>query len=212
MLEADSNLRLPVNPPEVGQLVQVRQRTWLVEKVTQPPEPNHSARVTLACADDDAQGEELEVFWDCEPDRRILEAEAWSSLGARGFDTPCRFAAYVNTLRWSSVTATYTPWDVFETFPFPDEWQSHPDLEAAGKAYHDHRAALMVANDEGLTKTYNRFHDPYEPDPDSPRPKHIPHRYRWPDEVQNEVLARLLDPNTHRAAEERKTAERQETH
>ena len=26
--------------------------------------------MALACADDDAQGEELEVFWDCEPDRR----------------------------------------------------------------------------------------------------------------------------------------------
>ena len=62
VLEADSNLRLPDNPPEVGQLVQVRQRTWLVQKVTPPPEPNHSARVALACADDDAQGEELEVF------------------------------------------------------------------------------------------------------------------------------------------------------
>ena len=31
-------------------------------------------------------------------------------------------------------------------------------LEAAGNAYHDHRAALMIARNEGLTKTYNRFH------------------------------------------------------
>ena len=137
--------------------------------------------------------------------------------------------------------------DCFETFPFPDRWDSRSDLEAAGKAYYDHRAVLMVANNEGLTKTYNRFHDPYErspgivrlrdlhaamdravldaygwtdiptgckffplhpddeagPDP-SPRPKRKPHRYRWPDEIQNEVLARLLDLNTHRAAEEQK--------
>ena len=27
------------------------------------------------------------------------------------------------------------------------------------RAYHDHRAALMVARSEGMTKTYNRFHD-----------------------------------------------------
>ena len=54
----------------------------------------------------------------------------------------------------------YTPSDCFETFPFPDSWESHPDLEAAGKTYYEFRAALMVRNDEGLTKTYNRFHDP----------------------------------------------------
>ena len=30
----------------------------------------------------------------------------------------------------------------------------------------DFRAALMVRNDEGLTKTYNRFHDPDETHPD----------------------------------------------
>ena len=46
----------------------------------------------------------------------------------------------------------------------PDDWASNPALEAAGRAYHEFRAALMVRNDEGLTKTYNRFHDPYEDD------------------------------------------------
>ena len=54
----------------------------------------------------------------------------------------------------------YTPSDCFETFPFPRGWITHPDLEAAGQAYYDFRASLMVRNDEGLTKTYNRFHDP----------------------------------------------------
>ena len=32
-------------------------------------------------------------------------------------------------------------------------------MKTAGHAYHDHRAALMVARNEGMTKTYNRFHD-----------------------------------------------------
>jgi hypothetical protein len=35
-------------------------------------------------------------------------------------------------------------------------------LESAGRTYHNHRAALMVARHEGMTKTYNRFHDPAE--------------------------------------------------
>lgn len=29
-----------------------------------------------------------------------------------------------------------------------------------GEEYSDHRGAIMVARNEGLTKTYNRFHDP----------------------------------------------------
>ncbi len=60
---------------------------------------------------------------------------------------------------------TYTPSDCFETFPFPTEWETHPALEATGKAYYEYRAALMVDSDEGMTYTYNRFHDRYESDP-----------------------------------------------
>ena len=60
----------------------------------------------------------------------------------------------------------YTPSDCFETFPFPIGWDTHSDLEAAGKEYYEFRAALMIQNNEGLTKTYNRFHDPDEPSPD----------------------------------------------
>ncbi|MGE4183050.1 MAG: type IIL restriction-modification enzyme MmeI, partial [Limisphaerales bacterium] len=56
----------------------------------------------------------------------------------------------------------YTPSDCFETFPFPAGWETDAALEAAGREYYEARAALMVANTEGLTKTYNRFHDPTE--------------------------------------------------
>jgi len=59
----------------------------------------------------------------------------------------------------------YTPSDCFETFPFPAEWEADVALEAAGQAYYEFRAELMVANNEGLTATYNRFHDPEETDP-----------------------------------------------
>jgi hypothetical protein len=60
----------------------------------------------------------------------------------------------------------YTVSDCFETYPFPKDFETHPTLEAAGKAYYEFRAALMVRNNEGLTKTYNRFHDPNERSPD----------------------------------------------
>jgi hypothetical protein len=60
----------------------------------------------------------------------------------------------------------YTPSDCFETFPFPPGWESDARLEEAGRVYYEFRAALMIRNDEGLTKTYNRFHDRNERDPD----------------------------------------------
>ena len=97
--------RLPERPPRVGELVEVRSRRWLVEAVDAGAPPA-SPRVSLACADDDAQGQTLEVYWDFEIDRRILEQEAWTSIGARGFDPPRHFSAFLNTLRWNCVTAT----------------------------------------------------------------------------------------------------------
>ncbi|MCC5896545.1 MAG: hypothetical protein JJU32_01330 [Phormidium sp. BM_Day4_Bin.17] len=60
----------------------------------------------------------------------------------------------------------YTPSDGFETFPFPKNWESDPTLEAIGETYYNYRAELMIKNDQGLTDTYNRFHDPNETDPD----------------------------------------------
>lgn len=60
----------------------------------------------------------------------------------------------------------YNPSDCFETFPFPERYDSNTALNAAGQACYDHRAALMVRNNEGLTKTYNRFHRPDEYSPD----------------------------------------------
>jgi hypothetical protein len=53
----------------------------------------------------------------------------------------------------------YTASDCFETFPFPISFESLPALETIGNAYLEHRAALMGAHNEGMTKTYNRFHD-----------------------------------------------------
>jgi hypothetical protein len=54
----------------------------------------------------------------------------------------------------------YAPSDCFATFPFPPGFEHAPALEAAGRAYHDFRAELMVRRNQGLTKTYNRFHKP----------------------------------------------------
>jgi truncated hemoglobin YjbI len=56
----------------------------------------------------------------------------------------------------------YAPSDCFQTYPFPQGFKAAPNLEKEGKSYYEFRAAIMVTRDEGMTKTYNRFHDPNE--------------------------------------------------
>jgi hypothetical protein len=194
-------------------------------------------------------------------------------------------------LQGSSLGSTprYIPEDCFDTFPFPhfllDFALSDPSheatfqsLEAIGEHYHQFRSELMISNDEGLTSTYNRFHDPGETssnlldlrrlhgemdqevlaaygwsdvptacgfgldyldtEEDAQLPdelqeridegslffwdandaldfqgqlravgavkakKRLPWRYRWPDAVRDDVLARLLALNAERYEEE----------
>ncbi len=90
---------LPERAPTVGELVQVRSHRWLVEDVVEPQATGESSIVRLACADDDAQGQSLDVFWDHEVDRQILEDEGWTDLAAKGFDSPQQFAAFLHTSR-----------------------------------------------------------------------------------------------------------------
>ena len=54
----------------------------------------------------------------------------------------------------------YTPSDVFETFPFPQNLTKTKEqqIEQIGESYHEHRQQLMLSIQLGLTKTYNAFH------------------------------------------------------
>ena len=151
MAGPDPTRTLPHRPPDVGELVQVRSRRWLVEEVQPPAHPGGSPLVTLACATDDAQGESLQVFWDYELDRRILAEEDWSGLARRGFDDPRQFSAFLHTLRWHCVTATDA--SLFQA-PFRagiriDAYQ----MEPLRKALRLPRVNLFIADDTGLGKT-----------------------------------------------------------
>jgi hypothetical protein len=55
----------------------------------------------------------------------------------------------------------YTPSDCFRTFPFPN-LISNGEVETASSEYYRKRSEIMREGAQGLTKTYNRFHDPYE--------------------------------------------------
>jgi hypothetical protein len=121
----------------------------------------------------------------------------------------------------------YAPSDCFETFPLPLDLTG---LEAVGEAYHEHRRQVMLSRQEGLTKTYNRFHDPAEAAEDIAELRRlhvamdqaVAAAYGWADldlghgfhetrqgqrytlhpDARQEVLDRLLALNHERYAEE----------
>lgn len=85
----------------------------------------------------------------------------FSVLQSRIHETWARF--FASTLE---DRLRYTPSDCFATFPFPHDFETNQALEIAGATYHDHRAALMIARNQGMTPTYNRFHDASDMDDD----------------------------------------------
>lgn len=137
--------------PQPGLIVHVRSRQYLVEAVTRPEDGREDTLVRLACLEDDAQGEPLEVLWEREVDARLQGQGAWEDVSRRGFDDPRLFSAWLHTLRWSGVTAA----DI-ELFQAP--WRAGIEvkayqLEPLRRALAMPRVNLFIADDVGLGKT-----------------------------------------------------------
>ena len=153
-----------------------------------------------------------------------------------GYDDDFHFGVLSSAFHWwwavskaSTLGAAlrYTPTDCFETFPQP---AYDAATESAGRALDQHRAPLMIDNKEGLTKTYNRVHNPEDHSSgiQDLRDLHVAldlavrHAYGWADldldhgywdtpqgrrltlgpAARTEVLDRLLELNHQRYAEE----------
>jgi hypothetical protein len=85
----------------------------------------------------------------------VFTLQSWAEYALVQSDVHWQWAlAYGNKLE---TRPQYNNTDCFETFPFP---QSIASLSDIGERYYSHRQSITIGRAEGLTETYNRFHDP----------------------------------------------------
>ena len=139
--------------PEVGQLVRVRQRQWLVADVNSSflknKERKHSL-VTLSSVDEDALGEQIEIIWEIEPGARVLKSAGLPEFSGE-FDDADDLDAFLHAVRWG--TATNIDRGYLQA-PFRsgidiEDFQLDPLVRAIDMA----RTNLLIADDVGLGKT-----------------------------------------------------------
>ncbi len=146
------------NLPDPGQLVDVRQRRFVVTEVAKsslPPEDLRPAGngqqhlVALSSVEDDAMGEELRVVWELEPGARALEKGALPEPA--GFDEPRRLDAFLDAVRWGAVSSANVRelQSPFRSGIDIEDYQLDPVVRALGMP----RVNLLVADDVGLGKT-----------------------------------------------------------
>jgi hypothetical protein len=66
----------------------------------------------------------------------------------------CWVRRYASTLK---TDVRYIPTDCYGTFPFPEFANT---LDGIGQRYHNCRGISMISHGLGMTKLYNRFHNP----------------------------------------------------
>ena len=84
----------------------------------------------------------------------VVTSDGWGIFALLQSNIHCKWALeFGNKLE---TRPQYTTSDCFETFPFPSTLLG---IDQIGSRYYEARTDLMLLRQQGLTKTYNRFHD-----------------------------------------------------
>ena len=146
------------NPPEQGQLVQVRSRPWVVNDVkpsSLPPpamklpvaRPQHL--LTLSSVEDDGLGEEVQIVWEIEPGAKVVEKVALPEPS--GFDAPEKLDAFLDAVRWGAASTADVK-NIQSPFRSGIEIEDY-QLDPVVRAIQMPRVNLLIADDVGLGKT-----------------------------------------------------------
>ncbi|NDD64679.1 MAG: helicase, partial [Acidobacteria bacterium] len=144
--------------PELGQLLQVRSRSWVVSSVKPSrlsssvldlPFARAQTLLTLSSVEDDGLGEELQVIWEVEPGAKIIERVALPD--PVGFDAPDILDSFLDAIRWgaSSTTDHRNIQSPFRSGIEIEDYQLDPVVRAIQMP----RVNLLIADDVGLGKT-----------------------------------------------------------
>ncbi len=145
--------------PELGQLVVLRDRHWVVADIARSGLPDEVGAssvdpqhlLTLSSVEDDGLGEEIRVIWEIEVGARILETATLPTPVGRNFDPPERLDAFIDAIRWGAVTSAdaRTLQAPFRSGITIEDYQLEPVVQAMRMP----RANLLIADDVGLGKT-----------------------------------------------------------
>lgn len=137
--------------PEIGDLVQVRSRRWIVTNVkpiffARTPARQH--RVDLLSIEEDSRSESAGVIWEVEPGAKIKESDLPEVVN---FDDYSVLETFLDAVRWGAATNVNS--DLIQS-PYRsgitiEDYQLDPVLRAVKMA----NVNLMIADDVGLGKT-----------------------------------------------------------
>ena len=147
--------------PELGQIARIRQRHYVVSDVKQATLPvdgihNGLAKpqhiVALSSIEDDGLGETLEVIWEIEPGKHLMERLGLPTV--RTLDPPEHLDAFLDAVRWGAVSQA-------DTRVLQAPFRSGIDIEdyqldPLARAIQMPRVNLLIADDVGLAKRLRR--------------------------------------------------------